>query len=192
MLAKGHDFPGVTLVVLLDIDHGLFGTDFRAAERMAQQVTQVAGRAGRGETPGRVLIQTRHPEHPLLQVLLQHGYSAFAMQSLEERRQAGFPPFAFQALIRAEAGDANQPRLFLAEAVKTAGDWSEGMPEFWGPVPAIMQKKAGKHRFHLLLQSASRAGLHRFLDEWLEKIQQLPSARKVRWSIDIDPQDFYS
>ncbi len=192
MLAKGHDFPGVTLVVMLDIDHGLFGTDFRASERMAQQLIQVAGRAGRGDKPGRVLIQTRHPEHPLLQLLISRGYSEFSRQAMQERQQAAFPPFSYQVLVRAEATDAGLPESFLREAVKTAQTVALPGPEFWGPVPAIMQKKAGQHRFHLLLQSTSRRALHLFLDQWLELLQKLPAARKVRWSVDVDPQDFYS
>jgi len=191
MLAKGHDFPNVTLVVMLDIDHGLFGTDFRAGERMAQQVLQVAGRAGRAEKSGRVLIQTHHPDHPLLQLLIHKGYDAFAETAMAERKAAAFPPFSYQALIRAEAIYADQPERFLRQARDLALQ-SAMAPELWGPVPAVMQRKAGQHRFHLLLQTASRKKLHEFLDIWLEQIAQLPDAKKVRWSIDIDPQDFYT
>ncbi|MGD2118757.1 MAG: primosomal protein N' [Chromatiales bacterium] len=196
MLAKGHDFPDVTLVVLLDVDQGLYGSDFRAPERMAQQILQVAGRAGRSDKPGRVLIQTRHPDHPLLQTLIHDGYSAFAHQALLERQQVGFPPFSFQALVRAEATQAQLPEQFLREVCEPAGLAESGISseaiEFWGPVPAIMQKRAGKHRFHLLLQSASRVQLHHFLHAWLVFAESRPLSKKVRWSVDVDPQDFYS
>ncbi len=192
MLAKGHDFPNVTLVVMLDIDQGLYGSDFRASERMAQQIMQVSGRAGRADKPGRVLIQTRHPDHPLLHVLIHQGYEAFARQAMVEREQALFPPFSYQALIRAEATRAVLPEDFLNAAVQQADQKFANNIEFWGPVAAAMQRKKGQHRFHLLIQSASRGLLHQFLDEWLPVIERLPEARKVRWTVDVDPQDFYS
>ena len=192
MLAKGHDFPNVTLVVMLDIDQGLYGSDFRASERMAQQIMQVSGRAGRADKPGRVLIQTHHPDHPLLHLLIQQGYEAFAKQALLEREQAQFPPFSYQVLIRAEATRESLPEDFLNDAVRQAGKPNEKGIEFWGPVAAAMQRKKGQHRFHLLIQSASRLRLHEFLDAWLPELEKLPSAKKVRWSVDVDPQDFYS
>ena len=192
MLAKGHDFPNVTLVVVLDVDAGLYGTDFRSTERMSQLLMQVAGRAGRAEKPGRVVIQTRHPDHPLLHVLISQGYEAFSNQALAERQQAFFPPYGYQVLIRAEAGRAELPERFL-EAARDLGDKSaRDAISFWGPVAAAMQRKKGVHRFHLLLQSASRSGLHSFLHQWLMKLERLPQAKKVRWSVDVDPQDFYS
>ena len=192
MLAKGHDFPNVTLAVLLDIDQGLFGSDFRASERMAQQIMQVSGRAGRAEKPGRVLIQTRHPDHPLLHVLIRQGYEAFSHQALLERAEAEFPPFSFQVLIRAEAKKAYLPENFLYDAVEAGKKLNAQAIEFWGPVAASMQRKAGHHRFHLLLQSSSRQNLHVFLDQWLPLVDKTPMAKKVRWSVDVDPQDFYS
>lgn len=192
MLAKGHDFPDVTLVVMMDIDQGLFGSDFRASERMAQQIMQVAGRAGRADKPGRVLIQTRHPDHPLLHLLLDKGYADFAQQALQERKQAEFPPFSYQVLIRAEANRADLPDSFLRRSIDVAGSIQQEGIEFWGPVPAVMQRKAGVHRFHLLIQSSSRQYLHKFLDQWLAELQKLPDAKKVRWSVDVDPQDFYT
>ena len=192
MLAKGHDFPNVTLVVMLDIDQALYGSDFRASERLAQQIVQVSGRAGRADKPGRVLIQTHHPDHPLLHLLVGQGYEAFARQAMAEREQAGFPPFSYQVLVRAEATSASLPEDFLNDAVKVAAQQVGHGIEFWGPVAASMQRKKGQHRFHLLLQSASRFKLHEFLDQWLPQLQALPSAKKVRWSVDVDPQDFYS
>lgn len=194
MLAKGHHFPGVTLVVVLDCDQGFYGSDFRAAERMAQLLVQVAGRSGRAEKPGRVLIQTRHPDHPMLQLLIHQGYEAFARQALTEREQAGFPPFAYQALVRAEASAPQWPEKFLqsARAAQVTPDPPDPAIEFWGPVPAVMQRKKGRHRFHLLLHSTSRVALQRFLERWIPRLEQLPDTRKVRWSVDIDPQDFYT
>ncbi len=189
MLAKGHHFPDVTLVGILDLDQGLFGADFRAAERMAQLVVQVSGRAGRAEKPGRVIIQTRHPEHPLLQTLIRRGYDAFAREALVERRSAGLPPFGFQALLRAEAPKESLPREFLEQALAEAQDHVASGVELWGPVPAPMERRAGRFRAHLLVQASRRSDLQRLLKNWLPGIRELPSARRVRWSLDVDPQE---
>jgi len=189
MLAKGHHFPDVTLVGVLDVDQGLFGADYRAAERMAQLIIQVAGRAGRAEKPGRVIIQTRHPDHPLLNTLIRQGYHAFARIALAERREARLPPYCYQALLRAEAHDGRLPRQFLEEAVALAGDCDGRECEFWGPVPAPMERRAGRYRAHLLVQSADRGRLQQLLSRWVPGLQGLASARKVRWSIDVDPQE---
>jgi len=190
MLAKGHHFPDVTLVGVLDVDGGLFSADFRAAERMAQLVLQVAGRAGRGDKPGRVLIQTRYPEHPLLQTLVHQGYEAFAEVALAERREAQWPPYSFQALLRAEATDAEAPQAFLSEVYGLAAPHA-GAVELWGPVPAPMMRRAGRFRAHLLLQCSERAPLHTLIGWLLPQIRQLKLARKVRWSLDVDPLDMY-
>ncbi|MBW9264339.1 MAG: primosomal protein N' [Candidatus Thiodiazotropha sp. (ex. Lucinisca nassula)] len=190
MLAKGHHFPDVTLVAILDVDQGLFGADFRASERMAQLVLQVAGRAGRAERPGRVLIQTRHPDHPLMQLLTKRGYEAFADEALEERRAAAFPPYSHQVLLRAESTKAADPENFLNQAIKVGRALNgNGSLEFWGPVPAPMARKAGKTRAHLLIQSAHRQPLHQWLTKWVSEIARLSEARRVRWSIDVDPQE---
>jgi primosomal protein N' (replication factor Y) len=190
MLAKGHHFPAVTLVAILDMDQGLFGADFRAAERMAQLILQVAGRAGRAERPGRVLIQTRHPDHPLMQLLTQKGYEAFAAEALDERRAAAFPPYTHQVLLRAESTKAEDPERFLDQAVRLGRrlNGSESI-EFWGPVPAPMARKAGKTRAHLLIQSSQRQALHQWLSSWVSNISTIPASRSVRWSIDVDPQE---
>jgi primosomal protein N' (replication factor Y) len=189
MLAKGHHFPHVTLVGILDVDQGLFGADFRAAERMAQLVVQVSGRAGRAEKPGRVIIQTRHPDHPLLQTLIHQGYDAFAGEALSERRLAGLPPFSYQVLMRAEAPKEGTPKAFLEQASELAeGLGREGL-ELWGPVPAPMERRAGRYRAHLLIQAPSRAYLQQLLKKWLPRVRELKSARRVRWSVDVDPQE---
>ncbi|MCU7842438.1 MAG: primosomal protein N' [Candidatus Thiodiazotropha sp. (ex Monitilora ramsayi)] len=190
MLAKGHHFPSVTLVGILDVDQGLFGADYRAPERMAQLILQVAGRAGRAERAGRVLIQTRHPEHPLMQMLAQQGYGAFSKEAMAERKLAMLPPFSHQVLIRAESTKANDPIEFLQRAA-TAGQSLDGVDqiELWGPVPAPMERRAGRIRAHLLVQSHQRKLLHRWLSQWIPVIVALPQARRVRWSIDVDPME---
>ncbi len=188
MLAKGHHFPHVTLVGVLDLDQGLYGADYRAPERMAQLLIQVAGRAGRAQKPGRVAIQTRHPEHHLLQTLIHRGYGAFAQAALEERRQALFPPYAAQALLRAEATDPLAPQVFLNLAMSLIDPETAGV-EFWGPVPAPMERRAGRYRSHLLLQAKGRPALQSFLTRWIPRLYRVKEARKVRWSVDVDPQE---
>ena len=191
MLAKGHHFPRVTLVGVVDADGGLFSADFRATERMAQLLMQVAGRSGRGERPGRVLIQTRYPEHPLLQTLVREGYAAFAEAALRERAEAHYPPFAHQALLRAEANRPGPPDEFLHQVA----DWLRQLPdmqvELWGPVPAPMARRVGRHRAHLLLQAEQRPQLHPVLSRLQHHLAQCKGARKVRWSLDVDPVDTY-
>lgn len=191
MLAKGHHFPRVTLVGVMDVDGGLFSADFRATERMAQLLMQVAGRAGRGERPGRVLIQTRYPEHPLLQTLVRKGYPAFAEAALREREEADFPPFSHQALLRAEANRVDYPGAFLQQVA----DWINTLPgvgvDLWGPVPAPMARRMGRHRAHLLIQAARREQLHPVLARLSQHLATWKEARRVRWSLDVDPVDTY-
>ena len=189
MLAKGHHFPDVTLVAILDVDQGLFGADYRAAERMAQLIVQVAGRAGRAEKPGRVVIQTRHPDHPLLHTLIRDGYDSFARAALGERREAELPPYSYQALLRSEAPKAEAARAFLEDAVSLARQQGENGVEFWGPVPAPMERRAGRYRAHLLIQASERAVLQKLLSAWVPGLQGIKSSRQVRWSIDVDPQE---
>jgi primosomal protein N' (replication factor Y) len=188
MLAKGHHFPEVTLVGILDVDQGLYGADYRAAERMAQLVVQVAGRAGRAEKPGRVAIQTHHPDHPLLQTLIHRGYGAFAAMALDERALAKLPPFGSQALLRAEATDSQAPPNFLSAAVLAAGTLPPDI-QFWGPVPAPMERRAGRYRAHLLVQAEERTFMQGFLNTWIPGLYRLKQARRVRWSLDVDPQE---
>jgi primosomal protein N' (replication factor Y) (superfamily II helicase) len=190
MLAKGHHFPSVTLVGILEVDQGLFGADYRAPERMAQLILQVAGRAGRAERPGRVLIQTRHPDHPLMQLLTQRGYEAFAEEALAERRLAALPPYTYQVLVRAESTKATAPLEFLQLAANTGKSLAGAdQIEFWGPVPAPMERRAGRTRAHLLIQALQRQPLHQWLNLWVERLLVLPEARRVRWSIDVDPME---
>ena len=187
MVTKGHHFPGVTLVAVLNADQGLFSTDFRAAERLAQTIVQVAGRAGRGERAGEVLIQTAYPDHPLLQSLLSGGYESFAADALLERASARWPPFSRLALLRASALSAAQALDFLNAARECAGAQPEA--RLLGPVSASMARRAGRHHAQLLIEHAGRGGLHRFLERWLPEVERLPAARRVRWALDVDPLD---
>lgn len=191
MLAKGHHFPDVTLVAILDIDSGLFSVDFHAGEKLAQMIVQVAGRAGRADKPGRVVLQTRHPQHPLLTTLIEQGYQAFACMALKERQQAGLPPYTFQALLRVHANDAQSPQLFLQAACKVIGKFNDGQTQILGPVSAPMARRAGQFRFQLLLQSSQRKALHHLLDLSLPELACVKQAKKVRWSLDVDPTDLY-
>ncbi len=212
MLAKGHDLPNLTLVAVVGIDEGLFSADFRAGEKLAQLLIQVAGRAGRAAKPGAVVLQTHHPEHPLLQTLISGGYHAFAEIELAQREAAGFPPFAYLALLRAEARHADMPMAFLHAAKSAIQTAASGEPvdlrrgplavrgepveprsfvEINGPLPAPMPRRAGMHRAQLLLSARERRHLHAALDAALPAIHELPEARKVRWSLDVDPVDLY-
>lgn len=190
MLSKGHHFPKVTLSVILDGDTGLLSVDFRGTERLAQLITQVAGRSGRGEHAGRVLIQTLQPDHPALQHLKQGGYAGFAQATLKERDQAQMPPFGYLALLRAESQDtqlAQQFLLSLKQSLSPAGN-AFGL----GPVPAPLTRRAGYHRHQLLVQADSRRHLHAALQQLRDtaNAKALPSSR-LRWSIDVDPLDLY-
>ena len=189
MVTKGHDFPNVTLVVVLNADQGLFSVDFRAPERLAQTIVQVSGRAGRGTRRGEVLIQTEFPEHPLLRSLLTEGYEGFARIALTERAQASWPPYTRIAAIRDSAKTAEAALAFLYDARRL-----EKPPrnvQLRGPVPAAMAKRAGRYHAQLLIESEDRGALHRFIDAWLPQIEQLPSARRVRWALDVDPIELF-
>lgn len=190
MLAKGHHLPNVTLVGILDADQGLFGVDFRGPERMAQLIVQVAGRAGRSDKPGQVIIQTHQPDHPLLRTLIDAGYTGFAEAALAERELAELPPYRCMALLRAEAVQAQVALDFLAQAHDAASpaQHDNGI-QLLGPAPAPMERRAGRYRAQLLVQSAQRSQLHRFLDAWIPRLERLPLARKARWSLDVDPME---
>lgn len=189
MLAKGHHFPNVTLVGILDVDGGLFSLDFRAGERTAQLIVQVAGRAGREERRGLVLLQTRQPDHRLLRTLIREGYAAFAAATLKERQEAGLPPFSHQALWRADGKDEEAPAQFLTRLLELAGGQEEVLA--LGPVPAPMPRQAGRWRSQLLLQSTERKPLHDLVETLIRQIPDLAEAKRVRWSVDVDPVDLY-
>jgi primosomal protein N' (replication factor Y) len=189
LLAKGHDWPMLSLVVIADADAGLLSPDFRAPEHLAQLLTQVAGRAGRGDRPGTVLVQTRQPQHPFWPRWLGGGYPAVAAAELAERREGGLPPYRHQALLAAEARGTQAIETFFREVLALPGDRDD--VTLIGPLPAPMPKRAGHHRQQLLLECASRQPLHRLLSAWLPALYASPSARRVRWSLDVDPLDMY-
>jgi len=191
MLTKGHHFPLVTLVVVLNADQGLFGTDFRAAERLAQTIVQVSGRAGRAERPGEVLIQTEYPDHPLLRQLVSGGYDAFAAAALVEREQARWPPFARVAVLRAEAPGRETPLVFLDHARTLAESCGVTGVEILGPAAAPMERRAGHYRAQLMLHAASHSPLQRLLARWVPLLEDAPGARKVRWALDVDPLELF-
>ncbi len=188
MLAKGHHFPALTLVGIIDADRGLFSADFRAAERMAQLFVQVCGRAGRGDRRGQVLIQTHHPDHPFLRSLVEHGYERFTQLALAERQAAQLPPYSHLALLRAEHYQAGPAQRFLELARARLEDIDPRLQVF-GPVPAVLERRAGRFRFQLLVQASQRARLGRALTQWLQQLDSEPLAGKVRWSLDVDPQE---
>jgi len=193
MLAKGHDFQRLALVVVLDADAGLYAADFRAPERLFATLTQVSGRAGRaapGVAPrGEVIVQTRYPEHPLFAALQAHDFRGFADALLEERREAGLPPFRYLALLRAEAAELDEALGFLAEAKRVAQLGAEAGTEImvFDPVPMPMARIAGRARAQLLVDSPSRQQLHRFVDAWLARLGELTT--RVRWQLEIDPNE---
>ena len=191
MLTKGHHFPDVSLVVVLNADQGLFGTDFRASERLAQTIVQVAGRAGRAERAGEVLIQTEFPEHPLLAQLVTGGYDAYAEAALQERKAASWPPFARIAVLRAEAAGREVPMTFLDRARDLAQSCDVAGIELLGPAAAPMERRAGHYRAQLLLHGQGHSQLQRLFSRWLPLVEDLPDARKVRWSLDVDPLELF-
>ncbi len=192
MLAKGHHLPRVSLAVILNIDQSLFSTDFRAMEKLSQLLTQVAGRSGRGEQEGMVVLQTYHPQQAQLVQLLEQGYLPLARSMLVERQQAGLPPYSYQAMLRAECLDNSVLNRALNELARQASlllKESASQVEVYGPMPAIQARRAGRHRQVLLLQSSSRKELDSLLRILLPKLSGLPASHKVSWALDISPQE---
>jgi primosomal protein N' (replication factor Y) len=189
MLAKGHHFPNVTLVGIVHADQSLFSADFRAVERLGQLITQVAGRAGRAAKAGEVMLQTHHPDHPLLQQLLREGYQPFSQTLLTERQAAQLPPFAYLTLINAEALQQQEPQKFLQAVAEIARANAGSEVQVLGPIPALMERRAGHYRAQLLLRSNTRRLLQEVLKQLINRITALAATRKVRWSIDVDPQE---
>jgi len=192
LLTKGHDFPYVTLVGVVNADQGLYSVDYRATEQLFQQLLQVSGRAGRDIHAGEVLIQTMYPEHPVFQELARHDYSRFAAYALAEREAAAYPPFSRFALLRAESTRANTALGFLdaarRELVKQPGHRRVRVMD---AVRAPMEKRAGRYRAQLLVSASDRNALRDVLTPWLAWLETWPESKKVRWSIDIDPVDMY-
>ncbi len=189
MLAKGHDFPLLTLVGAVGADAALFAADFRAPERLFAQLMQVGGRSGRADLPGEVLIQTEYPEHPLYRALVDHDYVRFATTQLDERRIAGFPPFSFQAMLRAEARGMEQSLAFLHAARCAGAALADGVT-LYDPVPMRMQRLMALERGQLLVESASRPALQAFLGKWMDQLYVLKMPAGLRWHLDVDPLEF--
>ena len=192
MLSKGHDFAGVTLVCVLSADQGLYSLDFRGPERLFQQLAQVSGRAGRRDSPGAVLVQTAHPDSSAFFRLEKHDFAGFAGDALVERQAAGYPPYVRFALLRAESTRSGAPMAFLRFAVLAA----RAVPscagvEVMSPAPSPMERRAGRYRAQLLVRSKDESRFHRFLKDWVLGIEASPEAGRVRWSIDVDPQEMY-
>ncbi len=189
MLAKGHDFPHLTLVGVIDTDSALYSPDFRASERLFAQLMQVSGRAGRAKKAGEVLIQTAFPQHALFDALRSQDYVSFANAQLQERSVMQFPPVSYFALLRAEANDYAQVQQFLNLAGNLARELKQDVM-IYDPVRPQMERLKAMERGQLLLQANSRAALQRLLKNWMPQCRELPIATKVRWSLDIDPLEF--
>ncbi|MHA7927221.1 MAG: primosomal protein N' [Marinobacter sp.] len=186
MLAKGHDFPNVTLVVVVNADGGLFSVDFRAPEQLIQTLLQVSGRAGRGTKPGKVLVQTCHSDHPLLKTLCEGQYLDIADQLLSEREEGQFPPFRAMAIFRAEA-DTMEKSLQVLNTIKPLTN-TTGI-ETWGPLPAMIARRADKHRAQLILNARNRKKLNSLLTGICQELDQRKLPAGVKWMIDVDPQE---
>ena len=189
MLAKGHDFPRLTLVGVIGADHALYSADFRATERLAALLFQVAGRAGRAALPGEVVVQTSFPAHAVYRALAADDYDALANDLLDERRIAALPPHAHLALLAAEAVSRDEVDRFLADAEReahAARDHARADVEVHSPVPSLLARRAGHERAQLVVQASRRPELARFLDAWLPALAALPG-RRVRWGLDVDP-----
>jgi len=192
MLAKGHDFPRLTLVGVLGADNALYSADFRATERLAALLMQVAGRAGRAELPGTVIVQTDFPDHPVYRALATHDYDRFADELLRERDAAQLPPASHVALLVAEAHARADVDRFLDDAVDRARavQGSADVVEVFPPVPPTMARRAGFERGQVLVQSLRRAALHAFLPQWRDAVAASPASTRVRWALDVDPAAF--
>ncbi len=188
MLAKGHDFPALTLVGVLNPDSALYSSDFRAAEKLFAQLMQVAGRAGRADKPGDVMIQTAFPDHPLYRALQTHDFAGFATSQLAERKMAGFPPFTYQVMLRAEGKNESEVYAYLNRAREAAKALNMDV-EVLGVVPAALARRANHLRGQMLVQANTRRAMQNFLRDWKPQLDAIPSA-KLRCSLDIDPLEF--
>jgi primosomal protein N' (replication factor Y) len=190
MLSKGHDFPNLSLVVVLDADNALYSSDFRASERLFSQLVQVAGRAGRGSIPGEVVIQTNFPEHPLYQSIKNQDYESFASEEINLRKDLNFPPFCFQAVLRAESKNKKKVEDFINEAYSIASQSSIKDVNVFHPVQPILDRVKGFERYQIYFHSSSRQLLNQFLRYVKERILREKDLNKVKWFIDVDPVDF--
>lgn len=190
ILSKGHDFPDVTLVGVLDIDYGIYSHDFRAMERSAQLLMQVAGRAGRRDVRGEVFVQTHNPDHPLLTTLIQKDYARFAQQAMSSRKEYQLPPYVYHIILRVRAGQLEAVQAFLIQAKNSAHDMLPKEIKIQGPIIPAMEKKAGQYRAFLLLTRTQRGQYARPINAWIEHLSQQKKANRVHWSVDVDPIEF--
>jgi len=189
MLTKGHHFPGVNLVAVIDADAMLFSGDFRGEERMAQLLTQVAGRAGRADLPGSVILQTHYPDHPALLAMLHSSYTEQARELLSRREAAGMPPAGQLVLLRTDCSDARYGEQFLQDLRDKTQSRLPAGTTLIGPLPSPMQRRAGKFRSQLLLAAPTRKAAQAAASLLVATAETLPARRGLKWSIDIDPQD---
>ena len=189
MLAKGHHFPDVTLVAMLDIDSGFYSSDFKSLEKTGQLILQVGGRSGRAAKPGTVILQSQFTDHPLLQSLIKEGYTAFSNAILSDRKANQLPPFSFHGLIRAESMQKKVAMDFLEEIASNTTPTS--LVEVLGPIPALMEKRAGRYRSQLLIESQSRSALHQAVSQLVQTAERSKLMNRVRWSVDIDPVELF-
>lgn len=187
MLAKGHHFPNVTMAAIINADNGLLSADFRAGEHVAQLIMQVAGRAGRSERPGEVYIQTYNPDHPLLLSLIKNGYSDFVVKNLQERKLAQLPPFSYFVVLGAESKVKDLALKVLSECKEQLAVSIGNKIKLFGPIPALMYRKSGYYRAQLLISSSDRNRRHDFINKLIQSMNELKSANKVRWFVDVDP-----
>ena len=185
MLAKGHDFEGLTLVVGLQLDGALYSADFRASEHLFAQILQVSGRAGRGQSVGKVLLQTQFPDHPLYIDSVRHDYAVFAKSLLEERKMLGLPPFCYQLMLKAQSKNKEALVLFMEQALSQGKRIENTMIQLFDPVAPVMSRQAGFYRYHLLVQSKNRSSLQKFATLWIEGVWGIKGG--VQWYIDRDP-----
>ena len=189
MLAKGHDFPFLTLVGILDADNALYSPDYRAPEKLFSQLMQVSGRAGRSNIKGEVLIQTVFPHNPVFEGVKKNNYEIFAQTLLQERKQMGLPPFSFTAILRVESKQLKYGEQFINDAAKYAESLSNKVV-IYDPVRPSMERLQGYERFQLFIQANARKDLQKLLREWVAYLRQYPLGNRVKWSIDVDPIEF--
>jgi len=189
MLAKGHDFPFLTLVGVLDADNALYSPDYRAPEKLFSQLMQVSGRAGRSNIKGEVLIQTAVPNNPVFEGIKNHNYEIFAHTLLREREQMGLSPFSFSAILRVESKQLKYGDQFVNDAAKYAESLSNKVV-IYDPVRPSIERLKGYERFQLFIQADARKDLHNLLRQWVIYLRQYPLANRVKWSIDVDPIEF--
>ena len=190
MIAKGHDYPAITLSVVLDADQALFSASYRASERLTQTLLQVCGRSGRGDRAGEAIVQTRFPEHPLMQALSHRPYREVADDLLQERKLLGFPPYARAVIFRSDAQELEHA-LSKLETIKALLQQSPGFQQLFsiGPIPALMTRRIGRYRAQFSLLATDHRLLRAVLAAAMPAIQEIPSTPRASWTIDIDAYD---